>query len=306
MPRVSVIIPTYDRADILPRAVDSVLGQTFEDLELVVVDDASMDETPHVLAEYDDDRLHYVRHSENQGGSAARNTGLEHATGEYVAFLDSDDAWRPRKLDRQVAELDRRDDDWVAVYCDAEFVTDDPHPIRTAATRLLDQVGGPNPPSEGGEELVRYVLADELHTSAGSTLLARRETVEAIDGFDESFDRFQDPEFLIRLLRQGQLAYVDDTLVDRFESPDPAPDRLAAADRHYLDTYRDTVDALEAEGYDIVARHRLAVARAYLQAGRFRAGLSYLTDARRPSAHQLPGLAYSVLTGMRRAASPRR
>lgn len=302
MPRVSVIIPTYDRADVIGRAVESVLEQTLDDLELVVVDDGSTDATPNVLAKIDDDRLTYLQHDENQGGSAARNTGIEYASGDYLAFLDSDDAWRPEKLEKQLATLEGRDDDWVAAYCDAEFVTDDTNPIRRAITRLADRFSGPDPPNEGGEDLIRYVLADELHTSAGSTLLVHRETVEAIDGFDESFDRFQDPEFLIRVLRQGKLAYVPETLVLRFESADPPPGLVAAADRHYLDTYWDTVVALEEEGHDIIGIHRLAVARAYFQAGRFRAGLSYLTDANRPQPHQLPGLAHSILRGVRHRA----
>ena len=304
MPRVSTIIPTYNRADILDRAVDSVLGQTFEDLELIVVDDGSTDATPELIDQYDDPRLTFIEHDENRGGSVARNTGIEHATGDYLAFLDSDDAWRPRKLERQVAELDRRSDDWVAVYCDAEFVTADTGPVQRAAGYFADHLGGPEAPTEGGSELVKHVLADELHTSAGSTLLVRRETVEAIDGFDESFIRFQDPEFLIRVLWQGKLAYVPQTLVERYESADPPPDLVAAADRHYLDTYWDTVEQLENDGHNIIAIHRLAVARAYFDAGQFHAGFTYLTTPGPLSAYQVPGLAYSIFNGIRRRASP--
>lgn len=305
MPRVSTIIPTYNRADILDRAIDSVLGQTFEDLELIVVDDGSTDDTAELIAEYDDPRLTFIEHDENRGGSVARNTGIEHASGDYFAFLDSDDAWRPRKLELQVAELDRRSDDWVAVYCDAEFVTADTSLVQQAASLFVDYLGGPDAPTEGGEELIKHVLADELHTSAGSTLLVRQETVDAIDGFDESFIRFQDPEFLIRILRQGKLAYIDETLVERYESAEPPPNLVAAADRHYLDTYWDTVKQLEDEGYNVIAVHRLAVARVYFHEGRFRDGLHYLTDAHFPRVHQLPGLAYSVMNGIRQRTLPR-
>lgn len=303
MSRVSVIIPTYDRADVIGRAVDSVLGQTLTDLELLVVDDGSMDETPHVLAEYDDDRLTYLRHDENRGGSAARNTGLDAATGEYVAFLDSDDAWRPEKLERQVAVLDERSDDWVAVYCDAEFVVDDPGFFDRLGTRFGNSFGGGTAPDEGGHELVKHVLVDELHTSAGSTILARRDVVDAIGGFEESLPRFQDPDFLIRVLCQGKLAYVPETLVLRYDSADPDPELVAAADRQFLDLHRDTVEQLEADGHDIRAHHRHAIARAYLRNGQFINGLSHLANTTPTALHHYPGIAVSALRGLQARTS---
>ena len=101
MPKVSVIIPTYNRQDLVQEAIDSVLNQTFRDWELIVVDDGSTDQTPSVLQERYDSRIIYI-YQENQGESAARNRGLYSATGEYVAFLDSDDLWHPKKLQRQI------------------------------------------------------------------------------------------------------------------------------------------------------------------------------------------------------------
>ncbi|MBE1426888.1 glycosyltransferase involved in cell wall biosynthesis [Desulfomicrobium macestii] len=98
---VSVIIPTHDRADVLGRAVASVLGQTWTDLELFVVDDGSSDATASVLAEFDDPRLTGM-HQENKGVSAARNLGIAASGGRYVALLDSDDYWMPDKLEKQV------------------------------------------------------------------------------------------------------------------------------------------------------------------------------------------------------------
>lgn len=105
-PAVSVVIPTYDRAAVLPRAIDSVLGQTVEDLELLVVDDGSTDRAPDVVAGYADDRVRCLRHEQNRGASAARNSGIEAASGDYVAFLDSDDEWLAGKLETQLAVLE--------------------------------------------------------------------------------------------------------------------------------------------------------------------------------------------------------
>jgi glycosyltransferase involved in cell wall biosynthesis len=97
---VSIIIPTYNRAKLLPEAIDSVLKQTFRDLELIVVDDGSTDETAQILQDYDSN-IQVIR-QHNQGVSAARNRGILHADGELIAFLDSDDLWKPRKLKVQV------------------------------------------------------------------------------------------------------------------------------------------------------------------------------------------------------------
>jgi len=105
MPKVSVIIPTYNRLPMLKEAVDSVLSQDFEDFELIVVDDGSNDGTGEEIKKYGG-RIRLLQYSENQGVSAARNRGILHARGKYVAFLDSDDLWVKGKLRVQVSFLD--------------------------------------------------------------------------------------------------------------------------------------------------------------------------------------------------------
>ena len=105
-PRVSVVIPTYNRARLLPRAVGSVLAQTFEDWELIIVDDGSDDDTPDVIAGFEDARIRCIRHERNLGVSAARNTGIAAARGEYVTWFDDDDEWLPDALAPLVALLD--------------------------------------------------------------------------------------------------------------------------------------------------------------------------------------------------------
>src|SRR4030042_2875032 len=105
MPKVSVIIPTYNRLPMLKEAVDSVLAQGFEDIELMVVDDGSTDGTAEELKRYGG-RVNLSQHPVNKGGSAARNKGLLHARGKYIAFLDSDDLWVKGNLKIQVAFLD--------------------------------------------------------------------------------------------------------------------------------------------------------------------------------------------------------
>jgi glycosyltransferase involved in cell wall biosynthesis len=114
-PLVSVIIPTFNRGWIIKEAIDSVLAQDFSDFELIVVDDGSSDDTAEILAEFSRD-IQVIRQS-NRGVSAARNRGIEASAGRWIAFLDSDDLWRPQKLSRQVAFFDAHPD---AMICQTE------------------------------------------------------------------------------------------------------------------------------------------------------------------------------------------
>ena len=102
--KVSVIIPTYNRSSVLSRAIDSVLRQSFKDFELIVVDDGSTDNTKELIEKYSD-QITYI-YQDNKGVSAARNKGLEHAKGEWIAFLDSDDEWKKKKLEKQIAFIE--------------------------------------------------------------------------------------------------------------------------------------------------------------------------------------------------------
>jgi glycosyltransferase involved in cell wall biosynthesis len=105
-PKVSVVIPTYNRAATVPRAIESVLAQTVSDLEVIVVDDGSSDDTGKVLGEIFGDRIRYYAQA-NQDASAARNKGIAEAQGEWIAFLDSDDLWEKDKLEWQFKTLER-------------------------------------------------------------------------------------------------------------------------------------------------------------------------------------------------------
>lgn len=303
MPRVSVIIPTYNRVDVLPRAIESVLSQTEDDFELIVVDDGSTDDTHEFLATYDDPRIRSVAHGTNQGANVARNTGLSEATGEYVAFLDSDDEWRPRKLERQLRQLERRSEDWVGAYCDFE--------IRSQGTSgRLEMLGArilahskPRGVREGGEELVGEILADNVQPGAGSTLIVRTEVARRVGGFDETLDRFQDPEFVLRILEEGKLACVDEPLVIRYDTGSPDADIVATADAQYLSAYRDQIAEFEAKGYDIEGSHNLLLAKEYLAEGRFLRGLRCLLDASVRARHY-PGVLWAVASGVQRRPRP--
>ncbi|MXV64113.1 glycosyltransferase [Natronorubrum sp. JWXQ-INN-674] len=299
MTRVSVIIPTYNRASTLVRAIDSALEQTIDDLEVVVVDDGSTDDTASVLAAYDEPRVRPVVHATNRGANVARNTGIDHARGEYVAFLDSDDEWHPAKLERQLAALEARSGDWVGAYCDTAYDLSGPSGgLRSAAAAVLAR-GDEEPTRNGDEELVGEILADNVQPGAGSTLLVRTDVAREVGGFDERLDRFQDPEFCLRVLEEGKLAYVDEKLVVREETGHPPADVVREADEQYLSMYADEVDRFEAAGYRIRATHRLLLAKRYFAEGRLLRGAWHVRNASVSPRH-VPGVCWAVGTGIRR------
>jgi len=105
LPKISIIIPTYNRADLIKETLNSIFNQTYSNWEAIIVDDASEDNTEELVKAIGDSRIHYICHSRNKGGAEARNTGIEKAQGEYIAFLDSDDWWQPTKLETQINDI---------------------------------------------------------------------------------------------------------------------------------------------------------------------------------------------------------
>jgi len=118
--KVSVIIPSYGRPHLLKRAIKSVLDQTFQNFEIIVIDDNDPGEyknkTKKIIESFNDKGIRYIPHKKNKGNNAARNTGLNYANGEYIAFLDNDDVFLPKKLEEHVSILDKSDNDVVLTY----------------------------------------------------------------------------------------------------------------------------------------------------------------------------------------------
>jgi glycosyltransferase involved in cell wall biosynthesis len=200
MPRVSIVIPTRNRPVFLIEAVRSVLGQTYSDFEIIVVDDASNDETPRLLEKLQDTRIRYFRHNVNRGEAASMNTGIRHSAGEYIAFLHDDDAWLPRKLELQVRCLDRCDAKTALVYC-AFFTVD------AATGRVIGKVI----PQKRGH-LFRE-LCSKNWIGIPSAVQLRRECFEAVGLFDEEIETGTDYDMWIRLSRCYRFEYIEEPLV---------------------------------------------------------------------------------------------
>lgn len=226
---VSVIIPTYNRAPVLRRAIESALSQTYPALEVVVADDGSSDDTAEVVLSLGP-RVRYLR-QENAGVSAARNFGMRNARGEFIAFLDSDDAWQPWKLKAQVAALAAHPDaglvwtdmsaiDGSGVVSEERFIRkmysayDDVDPA-SVLTRIGFLVSlDPAVPAlhanatfYKGDLSTQILLGNLIHTS---TVLFRRAWCERTGGFDETYHRTgEDYEFYIRLVSVGRVIFID-------------------------------------------------------------------------------------------------
>jgi glycosyltransferase involved in cell wall biosynthesis len=186
MPKVSVIIPTYNRPEFLRIAISSVLRQSFSDFEIIVIDDASSADISSVITAFNDPRLRYARHAVNRGGSAARNTGIAQANSRYIAFLDDDDEWLSDKLCKQLVLLESSPSKIGGVYTGC-FVVD------KASGRIVSEK---IPTQEG------YLLDELLHHNCiggTSSILLRKECFDKVGLFDETLQSFQDYDIFIRI-----------------------------------------------------------------------------------------------------------
>lgn len=192
---VSVVIPTHNRAHLLPRALESVLGQTFTDLEVLVVDDGSTDRTSEVMATYTDPRVRYLVQPENRGVSAARNRGFREARGQFIALLDSDDEWMPEKLEAQVALLRDADDKIGAVYTGVETVD----PLGQRHVHL---------PQHRGDLYGELITRNVMH-GAPSNILMRRQVLEEVGYFDEEIPAIEDYDYFLRLSKAFHIEIIE-------------------------------------------------------------------------------------------------
>jgi glycosyltransferase involved in cell wall biosynthesis len=207
---VSVVIPTHNRAQTLPRTLESVWEQTFRPIELILVDDGSTDATAEVVsdwaAQHEEAQDFVVRslYQENAGANAARNRGIRAAQGAYVAFLDSDDRWRADKLAKQIAVL-RQNERMGDVYCGLTHVD-----LATGQPVGEAVLGG------ASGDLLRELLVRDV-TGPTSCHLLRREVFDVVGCFDESLPARQDWDMWIRVASAYQIGCVPEPLVEMGE-----------------------------------------------------------------------------------------
>lgn len=278
---VSVIIPVYNRANIISRAIRSVLRQSYLPVELLVVDDGSTDGTQDIVEKWSevDSRVRLIEHRKNRGGSAARNTGIKHARGKYIAFLDSDDEWLRHKLAKQVNFLENVDKHWGGVYCNFKIVSNS---LFMKGSEIFRRLSSHSTPASGGRVLLPYLLAGWLPVAAGSTLMVRRQVAKKLRGFDEKFPRHQDWEFLARLLMKWKLGYISEPLVliYHFSMNKLQSERILKAKQLYLDKFREIISYFEDQGFYIHSQHNLALSKYFYRRGDIVSGTKYLLDSK--------------------------
>jgi len=204
-PSVSVIVPTYNRVHLLPRALDSVLAQTFEGFEALIVDDGSTDGTAELVKDYAerDPRVRYLRQPQNAGVSAARNRGLRESRGEFIAFLDSDDEWFPEKLARQVQRFRELPDRVGLLYGGVENLG--PDGGREVYT-----------PTHRGDLYRTLLERNVIHGTSG--VMLRRTAAERAGFFDEGIPAIEDHDYWLRVVRHFDVDFIPEPLI-RYHDP---------------------------------------------------------------------------------------
>ena len=198
MPRVSVIIPTFNRANLAREAIESVLSQTFQDFEIIVIDDGSTDKTKEVLFGIQSDKVRYI-YQTNKGPAAARNAGIRIAKGKYIAFLDSDDLWLPTKLEKQLELFEKLPPEVGLVHCSVFLKKEKNLTLKQAKAR--------------GNPLRDFLLnTDNAYLSTPASLV-KRECFDKIGLFDETLRVSEDKDFCIKIAQHYKVDYVNEPLV---------------------------------------------------------------------------------------------
>ena len=255
-PLISVVIPTYNRANLLPRAVNSVLAQTLDSFELIIVDDGSEDLTASWVQSLTDTRIRFIQHPVNQGQNAALNTGLTVARGQYLAFLDSDDEWLPDYL-KAFLEAFYADPELGAVYCRAgEYASDG-----TLKACYPFTLSG---------HIYSEILA-QGYMSHMITLMLKRSCLDVVGHFDPQFTVCQDDDFCFRVAKHNKVKLISKILA--VIHSDAATERvITKAKQNYAEgwwklftKYRDEI--LQNCGCEVMANHYLKCVNMFLESG---------------------------------------
>jgi glycosyltransferase involved in cell wall biosynthesis len=274
--KVSVLIATYNRSYIIRDALESALAQTYRDFEIVIADDGSTDNTAEIVKSLNTDKIRYVRHESNRGCSAACNTAIASASGELLAFLDSDDLWKPEYLERQVRFLDE--------HPEVDLVFSDMELQEKSATfpslmglmqcfpRMLEGKPRHEEYTFSGREM--YIcLLEEVPVKPTATV-ARRELFQKGGGFNETWPSGTDWDLFLRFSKLTDFGYINLPLVIQRRTPDATHQKFREQDKLFLlSTFLQEKaklgkdrEALEAVNRGI-SSHCLILAGLYLDAG---------------------------------------
>lgn len=272
-PLVSIVISTYRGVENLERSINSVLNQTYQNIELIVVDDNGKGtkdqiETQKIIDKYNN--IRYICHEKNKNGSASRNTGIKAAKGEYVALLDDDDAYRADKISKQMSKM-LEDKECSLCYTGMDIH----YPNERVISVVQDDKG----------YLFNEVMLRKINGQT-STLLFKKEAALSIGGFDESFNRHQDWEFLDRMAYKFKFTVVSEVCVDRYfltRNRASSPEVFEKNRMFYLKKMKPYIDVLDPEQKKVLyTNHYRGIAKEYLKQRKFIKAFKYFVRCGNP------------------------
>ena len=256
---VSIIIPTYTRCDMLERAIESVLNQTYKNIEIIVVDDNDSDseyrsKTEEFMKKYDlNNNVKYLKHIKNMNGAVARNTGIKNCNGDYIGFLDDDDEFLPEKIEKQVKILNRTDKKIGGVYCGFNIIR---------GNKLMSK----NIPNCQGK-LSKELLMMEWGTGSGSNVLFKKEVLESINGFDQNLTRHQDWDVLLNMFRKYEIIVLKDVLLNIYKDSRiniPDVNKFIKVKKYFIEKFNDLIIETNIEK-QIYQKHCLEIVVAFIK-----------------------------------------
>jgi len=273
MPKVSVVIPTYNRAHLIRRAIESVLNQTYQDFEIIVVDDGSTDNTEKVVRSFEDKRIRYIRHERNKGYPKALNTGITVARGEYIAFLDDDDEWLPTKLEKQTEKFEKVPDKVGLIYSGAE--------VREREKNVIQKTYYPE---FKGDVRVRLLLGPMICGS--HTALIKKECFAKVGLFNEALKTCQDWDMWKRISDYYEFDFVPEVLsrtyLHNFQMSGDL-DALILGKRGIIEKYSKQLD----EHPKILVEHLKGLGKLYCIKGIWKEAIRYFGKAVRINIFQI-------------------
>lgn len=273
-PIVSVVMPTYKGSDDISKTIQSIQKQSYPAIQIIVVDDngAGTEEqlaTEKIVKQFPN--VEYYKHEVNKNGSAARNTGISHAKGKYVALLDDDDVWKENKIERQVERMESLDSSYGFVY--GPFIS-------VGAKGRESKING------GLEGFILYEFLMGKVRIGSSLMLVRTDVLREMNGFDESFRRHQDWELICRILAKYKVAYEPHALTYKYLKRRNSPNSLDKITEHrlfFLNKMDYLIKALgDSKRNEIYSYHYMFLAKESIRRNNFKAANAWIKKTNNP------------------------
>lgn len=237
MDKVGVIIPTYNRRNTIVKSVQSVLNQTYHNIEVIIVDDGSSDGTEDEIKSIKDSRINYVTLKSNRGVAYARNLGVDLAESEWIAFQDSDDIWRDNKLEKQMAYAQKHPE-YSMVYCSYMAHFSNMEDVKIPKTPYLYEMEG---------KILNTLLLK--NTIGAPTACVKKSTFLDVGGYNVTYRSLEDWEYAIRFAKKYEIGFVPDVLVDVYVSADGVSSQIGSYYESRCKMLKEYEKELEEAGY---------------------------------------------------------